>query len=197
MTPVRVFVVNLVGDRAVGHHGAMRIGVLGVGRIGRAHAANLTLVARSTGGRPRPRADALAGLPGRTVTSAASADEVLERCDGVVVGHADGPPPGRRRAGTDAGLPCLCEKPLSLDLAASQTAVAYADRRHQNCGRLQRRFDPGFVEMRRLIEAALGRLACCGPWSRLPAAHEALPPQAGSIFRDMHPRLRRARLAQR
>ena len=28
----------------MGHHGAMRIGVLGAGRIGQAHAANLTLV---------------------------------------------------------------------------------------------------------------------------------------------------------
>lgn len=173
----------------------MRIGVLGAGRIGQAHVANLVMaagideilvhdpdleaVARLAGG----------AVPRESVESVSSVDELLDRSDGVVVATPTARHPDDVRAVADAGLPCLCEKPLSLDLAASEATVAYADAAgiELQVG-FQRRFDPGFVEMKRLIDTgALGRL-----YLLRAASHDHEPPResylpdAGSIFRDMH-----------
>ena len=167
----------------------MRIGVLGAGRIGRAHAANLALVDGVDAVVVHdPDPEALASVPDEVVR-AGSTDEVLDRCDGVVVATPTARHPDDVRAVADAGLPCLCEKPLSLDLAASEAVVAHAEAAgiELQVG-FQRRFDPGFVEIRRLIETgALGRLYLLRAASHdFQPPHESYLPQAGSIFRDMH-----------
>lgn len=116
-------------------------------------------------------------------------DALLDRCDGVVIATPTAHHPDDLRAVADAGLPCLCEKPLSLDLAASEAVLAYADAAgiELQVG-FQRRFDPGFVEMKRLIDTgALGRLCLLRAASHdFQPPHESYLPDAGSIFRDMH-----------
>lgn len=170
----------------------MRIGVLGVGRIGQAHVANLAV----TAGIDEiivhdPDPDAVARLAGGAgpVEPVGSVDELLDRSDGVVVATPTARHPADVRAVADAGLPCLCEKPLSLDLAASEATVAYAEAAgiELQVG-FQRRFDPGFVEMKRLIDTgALGRLYLLRAASHdHEPPHESYLPDAGSIFRDMH-----------
>lgn len=173
----------------MGHHGAMRIGVLGAGRIGRAHAANLTLVEGVDEVCVHdPDPVALDALP-ESAMRVGSTDALLDRCDGVVIATPTAHHPDDLRAVADAGLPCLCEKPLSLDLAASEAVLAYADAAgiELQVG-FQRRFDPGFVEMKRLIDTgALGRLYLLRAASHdFQPPHESYLPDAGSIFRDMH-----------
>jgi myo-inositol 2-dehydrogenase / D-chiro-inositol 1-dehydrogenase len=166
------------------------VGVLGVGRIGSTHAANLARIedvdvvvfdpdaavvariAAATGARP---------LPNR--------DTVLAEADAVVVAtptanHADD-----LAALAAAGLPTLCEKPISLDLASTADALQVV---HVAGIELQvgfmRRFDEGFVEMRRAITSGdLGDVYLIRA-----ASHDHVPPHesyldhAGSVYRDMH-----------
>jgi myo-inositol 2-dehydrogenase/D-chiro-inositol 1-dehydrogenase len=92
-------------------------------------------------------------------------------------------------AGSAAGLPMLCEKPISLDVTSTAAAVEAVERSgvELQVG-FQRRFDAGFVEMRRLIESGeLGDL-----YLLRAATHDHLPPResyldsAGSMYRDQH-----------
>lgn len=163
----------------------MRIGVLGAGRIGAVHAANLLRCAAVEEVLVfDPDAPAVAGT-----TSAATLDEVLDRAQGVVVATPTAAHPEHVRAVAAAGLPVFCEKPVSLDLAASQAVVDELDRLgvELQVG-FQRRFEPGFVEMRRLVESGeLGEV-----YLLRAASHDHHPPHesyldtSGSIFRDMH-----------
>jgi myo-inositol 2-dehydrogenase/D-chiro-inositol 1-dehydrogenase len=89
----------------------------------------------------------------------------------------------------DAGRACFCEKPISLDLAASEATLAHVEATgvELQVG-FQRRFDPGFCEMKRRIDAGeLGQLYLvrAGSHDHEPP-HERYLPTSGSIFRDMH-----------
>jgi myo-inositol 2-dehydrogenase / D-chiro-inositol 1-dehydrogenase len=169
----------------------MRIGVLGAGRIGRAHVANLLAL----GGAQAvdevlvhdPDADSVTALTG--AVAVADRAELLDRSDGVVVATPTRNHPDDVAAVADAGLPCFCEKPISLDLATSEATLAHAAAAgiEVQVG-FQRRFDPGFIAMKQAIESgALGRL-----YLLRAASHDHEPPhesyltKAGSIFRDMH-----------
>jgi myo-inositol 2-dehydrogenase/D-chiro-inositol 1-dehydrogenase len=163
----------------------VRIGVLGVGRIGRAHAANLTAtpgVDEVVVHDPEPT-----DLPDG-VTLVDDADEVLARSDGVVVATPTSRHPEDVGAVADAGLACFCEKPISLDLATTAATLAHvaAAGTELQVG-FQRRFDPGFVEIKRLIDTgALGRLYLIRAASHdHEPPHESYLPTAGSVFRDM------------
>ena len=161
----------------------MRIGVLGAGRIGKAHIANLAALDRVEEVLVHdPDADPGAG-------TMVTRDELLERSDGVVVATPTTHHPEDVRAVADAGRPCFCEKPISLDLATSEATLAHvaAAGTELQVG-FQRRFDPGFLEMKRRIDAGeLGRLYLirAGSHDHEPP-HESYLPKAGSIFRDMH-----------
>ena len=166
----------------------MRIGVIGAGRMGRTHIENLTAldgVEQVLVHDPDPAA--LAAAP--TATACDATDELLERSDAVVVTtptarHADDV-----RVVADAGLPCFCEKPISLDPATTDAVLAHvaAAGIELQIG-FQRRFDPGFREMRRRIDAGeLGQLYLLRAASHdHEPPHESYLPTAGSIFRDMH-----------
>jgi len=168
----------------------MRIGFLGVGRIGASHAAvvarhpevDAVLVADADPARARAAAERLG------VTAVDSLDEVLRAgVDGIVVAtptdsHAD-----LIVRGAEAGVPVFCEKPVALDVAGTlrvRDAVAAAGVPVQ-IG-FQRRFDDGYAAARDALRS--GRL---GELRRLHAlTADPLPPPAdyiptsGGIYRD-------------
>jgi myo-inositol 2-dehydrogenase/D-chiro-inositol 1-dehydrogenase len=167
------------------------VGVFGLGRIGATHASNLAqldgvdvvvhdpdphAVERTVAAHPETRA-----LPDR--------DAVLGDADAVVVATPTANHPDDLAAAAAARLPILCEKPISLDVASTRAALEVVER----AGVLlqvgfMRRFDAGFVEMRRAItDGDLGDVYLVRA-----ASHDHVPPHesylehAGSVYRDMH-----------
>ena len=166
----------------------MRIALLGLGRIGLVHAStlsslpNIDLVICEPDAQRRGDAAAFG-----SVTE--SLEEALEKVDGVVVATPTALHTEHLLRAAEVGCPLFSEKPISLDLA---TTVGVLDRLDAIGVPLQvgfqRRFDPGFVEMRRLIsEGELGDLYLIRT-----ACHDRVPPPegylatSGSIFKDMH-----------
>jgi len=170
------------------------VAVIGLGAIGRLHAANL---ARDTpGARLVMVVDKDAEVAERVsrglgVPSSASVEDALGESgvSGVVIAapspvHAD-----LVEAAAAAGLHVFCEKPLGVELAAAQRAVraARAAGVRLQVG-FQRRFDPGFMAAKRHIDSGkLGRIQLLRIAHRnRTAPHEGdLDGRLGSIFVDM------------
>lgn len=170
----------------------MRVGLLGAGRIGSFHAATLqahpdvdeVVVADID----RAVAERVASTVG--ATRADSVDAALASgLDSVVIASATSAHAELIHAAADARLPIFCEKPIALDLEETRSVLDHvaAAGVEVQIG-FQRRFDAGFVDARRRIEAGeLGRLYSL----RLIAADAELPPPgyiptSGGMFRDMH-----------
>lgn len=168
----------------------MRLGLIGLGRIGAFHAQTLAEL---------PTVDSLVvtdAVPAVTKEVAARAgaepaDSVAELLaagvDGVLVAAATDTHPELVLAAVDAGLPVFCEKPLARGVT---DAVAVA-RRVQESGvpaqvGYPRRFDPAFLAARAAVESGeLGGLHTVRSTTLDPAP----PPAAylagsGGIFRD-------------
>ena len=167
----------------------MQIGVLGAGRIGQTHIINLAELPGVTEVLVyEPDANAARRVQ-ELATVCSSAEEVFTRSDAVVVATPTARHPEDVRAVADAGLPCFSEKPISLNLADTEATIAYAAAAgiELQVG-FHRRFDPGFLKMRRAVESGdLGELylirAACHDYE---PPHESYLPTAGSIFCDMH-----------
>jgi len=167
----------------------MQIGVLGAGRIGQTHIINLAELPGVTEVLVyEPDANAARRVQ-EVATVCSSAKEVFTRSDAVVVATPTSRHPEDVRAVADAGLPCFSEKPVSLNLADTEATIAYAAAAgiELQVG-FHRRFDPGFLKMRRAVESGdLGELylirAACHDYE---PPHESYLPTAGSIFCDMH-----------
>src|SRR5437773_98616 len=105
----------------------MRIGVIGVGRIGMVHAATLKAhpeVERVTiTDVDVDRAETGAAQLG--VAWVASVDELLPEADAVVITAASSAHAELIHAAADAGLPTFCEKPISLDLESTLRVVEH------------------------------------------------------------------------
>ena len=139
----------------------MRIGLVGTGRIGAAHAEVLRdhpeterlLLADAEPARARDVAGKL-GVEHGTV------DDVLSQSDAVVITAATAAHPELLVAAARRGLPAFCEKPLAADLAASIRVVEEL----RACGTptqigFQRRFDAGYTAAREALRSgALGEL---------------------------------------
>lgn len=170
----------------------VRIALIGSGRIGQVHAAN---VARAPGAALQVVADpVLAGAQalttrhgGRTVAEALEAVHA-DDVDAVVIASPTPTHVDLIGACLDAGRPVLCEKPIDLDIArvdglrsrARDAAVPVA------LG-FNRRFDPHFAELHRRVTAGeVGPLEQLVITSRDP---EPAPADylrvSGGIFRDM------------
>jgi len=167
----------------------VRLGLLGVGRLGAAHAATLRelkgvdelRIYDADGARAR---DVAAKVGARHVDSI---DAALEGVDAaVIVTPTDTHAPIIRRC-LDAGIATFCEKPVAIGLVETKEVVAHAARTK---GRLQigfqRRFDAGY----RTAKAALsgGKL---GPvYSFVMVSCDRLPPpdayiaSSGGQFKD-------------
>ena len=179
----------------------MRIGVIGLGRIGAFHVQTLAgldrvdelVVADAQAGVAADtaarlgRAGAVAGR-GTTFTPVATAADVLAAgVDGIVIASSTASHLELLRATVAAGVPTFCEKPVAADPAAATDLVALAD----DTGvavqiGFPRRFDPTFLAAKReLDDGVLGRLTTVRSTTLDPAP----PPAAyiaasGGIFRD-------------
>jgi myo-inositol 2-dehydrogenase/D-chiro-inositol 1-dehydrogenase len=168
----------------------MRIGLVGVGRIGAFHAATLNglpavdqvvvadadptraeLIAKDLGLEFAPDVDALlsAGVDGFVIAAATSAHAALIE------------------AGIAAGIPTFCEKPVALDLAETERVLALVEASTVpvQIG-FQRRFDAGYQAARAAVRS--GELGFvhhirANTNDAVPPHHEYIP-QSGGFFRD-------------
>ena len=165
----------------------MRIGLIGVGRIGAFHARNLAALPRDRGAGHQRRGarswplawDARWAPP----SCAEPADVLAAGVDGVVIASSTATHPDLIRACVRAGITTFCEKPvaqtykeavaLAEELAASDVPVQIG---------FPRRFDPAYVAARDdLLAGRLGYL-------HTRALHDAGPRTAAG---GLHPQLRR------
>jgi predicted dehydrogenase len=169
----------------------MRVGVVGVGRIGAAHAevvrdhpdVDSVLLADADASRARAVADKL-GVP-----AAESVEQALTASDAIVVAATTAAHPELILRAVEAGLPVFCEKPVAPDLATSRRVLSRVrDAGVQVQIGFQRRFDAGYTAARDALRG--GRL---GELRRVHVvtADQAPPPAdflrlSGGIFRDCH-----------
>ncbi|MGZ0201814.1 Gfo/Idh/MocA family oxidoreductase [Streptomyces sp. RM1] len=168
----------------------MRIGILGLGRIGAFHAETLSALDVVTSlVVADPLADAAKAAAERFGAEIADSPEALlaSGVDGLVVAAATDAHPALIRAGVQAGVPVFCEKPVARTMAE---AVAVRDTVRDGAVPVQigfnRRFDAGFAAAREAVRAGeLGPLHTV----RCTTLDPAPPPAAyiaasGGIFRD-------------
>jgi myo-inositol 2-dehydrogenase/D-chiro-inositol 1-dehydrogenase len=175
----------------------MRIGLVGVGRIGAFHADTLRqldeveslVLADADSARAQQVADKL-GVRAAPSTEAllAAAVDGPGRLDGLVVVAPTAAHPALILAAVEAGLPVFCEKPGAPDLGGTLAVVDAVSRRDVpvQIG-FQRRFDAGYTAAREAVAAGrLGWLHTLRAGTLDPAPP---PPEyvaaSGGVFRDM------------
>jgi myo-inositol 2-dehydrogenase/D-chiro-inositol 1-dehydrogenase len=168
-----------------------RFALIGAGRIGRIHAANLAaLPGVELACVSDTDAAAAAALARRHDTRVVtSRDAIADRTiDALLIASSTDTHAELIEAGAVAHKAIFCEKPLDLDLARAARCLDTAER----AGVLlhlgfNRRYDPGFARIRSEIAAGgIGPLATLAITSRDPAP----PPleyvrRSGGLFRDM------------
>lgn len=168
----------------------MRVGLVGVGRIGVLHAENLRelpqveqlVVADADPGRARAIAEKL-GL-----RAADSVDELIEsKPDGLIIAAATPAHTELVTKAAQAKITTFCEKPLAPTVEGTKDVIKQAD----DAGiklqlGFQRRFDPGYQQARERVQSGeLGFLHTV-----IATTMDAAPPHAdyiptsGGIFRD-------------
>lgn len=170
----------------------LRIAVLGCGRIGRMHAANIADHARCALAGVydvhAPSAEEVSALLG--ARNFGSADEVFAspEVDAVLIATSTPTHVGYIEAGVAGGKAILCEKPIDLSLErvrACETKIKGAD--VPIMIGFCRRFDPGHRAARQaLLDGEIGTLHQVVITSRDPGmAPDAYIESSGGIFRDM------------
>jgi myo-inositol 2-dehydrogenase / D-chiro-inositol 1-dehydrogenase len=167
----------------------VRIGLLGVGRLGAAHAATLRALKDVTELKvydaDATRAQSVAKDVG--ATPVASVDAALDNVDAAVIVTPTSTHAPLIRQCLDAGLSIFCEKPIAIGIPETKDIVAHAERTK---GRLQigfqRRFDAGYRAAREALDG--GKL---GPvYSFVMVSCDRLPPPdayiatSGGQFKD-------------
>ena len=168
----------------------MRIGLVGVGRIGAFHASTLkalpavdqVVVADADPSRAETVAKELGLLFVPDVASMLAGG-----LDGFVIAAATGAHAELIAAGVAAGVPTFCEKPVALDLAETQRVVELVESGDVpvHIG-FQRRFDAGYQAARAAVES--GELGFvhhirANTNDAFPPHREYIP-QSGGFFRD-------------
>lgn len=168
----------------------MRVALFGAGRIGPLHARTLLgtgaidqlIIMDVVPERATAAAQELGGIVAESVPDA------LGQADAVVIAASTDDHPRLIRAAIAAGLPTFCEKPLAASLAESIAVRADVDAAGVplQLG-FQRRFDPAYVEGRRLIENGdVGTIHLISLRSHDPApASEEFIATSGGMFRDL------------
>lgn len=166
----------------------MRIGLIGLGRIGAFHAETLSTLPAVT---ELVVADALPAVTERIAhkygaePAADPAALLRSGLDGVVIAAATDAHPQLILAAVEAGLPVFCEKPVAKGAAEAAEVLRRCAGARVQIG-YNRRFDPGFVAARAaVVSGELGRLHTVRSTTLDPAP----PPAAylagsGGIFRD-------------
>ncbi len=168
----------------------IQIAVLGCGRIGRMHAANIAAHPRAglamVHDLHAPAAEAVAAEHG--VATGSAEDAFGPGIDAVLVATATETHADFIERAVAAGKPILCEKPIDLDPArVARCAAAIAGTRVPVQIGFNRRFDPGHRAARdALRDGEIGALQQVVITSRDPA----MPPRAyyaaaGGLLRDM------------
>ncbi len=151
--------------------GPLRVGVIGAGAMGAAHAAMLTdqvpgaAVVRVFDP-DQDRCRAVAEASGAAQTDGAAEVVTAEDVEALLIAAPDALHEELALAGLAVGKPTLCEKPLATSPAGSLRVVhaeAATGRRLVQVG-FMRRFDPGYAALRKgLDEGAVGliRTAHC------------------------------------
>ena len=169
----------------------MRVGVFGLGRMGR-HRAELLgahdlvedlIVANTTEERGRAAAEEL------YATWMSIADALDAPLDAAVVSTATATHGDLLERLVERGIPVLCEKPLAVTVAESRRLAELVGKSGVAVQMgFQRRHDPNYRAARRaIVSGELGTL-----YSLRLVAHDAEPspehyiPTSGGIFRDMH-----------
>lgn len=168
----------------------MKVGLVGAGRIGAFHARNLVSLegvsSLAIADVDSERAERVATEIGANAMPDVSS--LLREVEAVVIAAATDVHAELIVASAEAGLPIFCEKPISLDLGSTASVLEAVE---QNGVSLQigfqRRFDPGYVEARRLRKSGeLGRLYAARLATHDPEpAHDAYIRASGGLFRDM------------
>ena len=170
----------------------LRVAVLGAGRIGKIHAANvagnpkakLVAIADPYGTAAKDLADHLGCEASLDPVAAIGRDDV----DAVIIGTPTDTHVSLMLDAVRKGKPLLCEKPIDLEIAKVDAAIHEVA---QLNGRVMvgfnRRFDPSARQLRRSIDAGeIGDVRQVIITSRDPG----MPPReyvrhSGGIFRDM------------
>ena len=168
----------------------MRIGLIGVGRIGAFHARTLRGLAQVDSlivtDADLARAREVGLQFGAEV--AGSVTELLDaRVDAIVIASATGSHPELIKRSVQAGLPVFCEKPVAPDVEGTLDVIKSASGSAAGVQvGFQRRFDAGFVAARAAAQSgSLGWLHTIRS-STLDAAPPppGYIPGSGGIFRD-------------
>lgn len=169
----------------------MRIGLVGVGRIGLSHgqalAAHPDVTELVVCDADLSRAREVAGKLDAAV--AETADEVFDGTAGVVVAAPTTEHEHLVRRGVRAGVPLLCEKPLAPDVEGTMRVVDEVRRAGVPVlVGFQRRFDLGYQAARRALRD--GQLGVLHRVHMVTADPEPPPAgyiaSSGGIFRDCH-----------
>jgi myo-inositol 2-dehydrogenase / D-chiro-inositol 1-dehydrogenase len=136
----------------------IRIAVLGCGRIGVMHAANIAAHPRAVLAGVydihAPAAQAVAAKTGAVVFGSAQAVFESKDVDAVLIATATDTHADLLELAAAAGKPVLCEKPIDLSLArVNQCAAKIAGAAVPIQLGFVRRFDPGHAAVRRAIES--------------------------------------------
>lgn len=168
----------------------MRIGIMGLGRIGAFHAETLSgLPAVTSLVVTDPFTDAAKSAAERFGAEVADSPEAVLAAgvDGVVVAAATDAHPGLVLAAVEAGVPVFCEKPVARTMREGvEVLEAVRDAGVEIQIGYNRRFDAGFVAARAAVASGeLGALHTVRSTTLDPAP----PPPAyvassGGIFRD-------------
>ncbi|SDT35327.1 Gfo/Idh/MocA family oxidoreductase [Jiangella sp. DSM 45060] len=169
----------------------MRVGFVGVGRIGAAHAQVVrdhpAVTAVRVADADPVRAGKVAAELG--VEAVATPAEAFTDVDAVVIAAATSAHAELMIAAADAGLPVFCEKPVAPDVAGTRAVLAAVEAAGvaTQIG-FQRRFDAGYAAARDAVRTgALGevrRLHLVTADAEPP--HPSYVPTSGGIYRDCH-----------
>ncbi|WP_160012280.1 Gfo/Idh/MocA family oxidoreductase [Rhizobium sp. 18055] len=170
----------------------VRLGVIGLGRIGQIHAYNVSASARATlaavydpdGSRLQEASKRYGCKQHSTFEDLLSDPEV----DAIVIASPTELHVDQVMAAAKIGRPMLCEKPLSLDLDTAKRARDFVAARNAHFMiALNKRFDPSLSQLRSRIQSGeIGRLEALMLIGKDPSP----PPgdyirTSGGIFRDM------------
>lgn len=169
----------------------MRVGFVGVGRIGAAHARVVrdhpAVTAVRVADADPVRAGKVAAELG--VEAVATPADAFRDVDAVVIAAATSAHEELMIAAAAAGLPVFCEKPVASDVAGTRAVLAAVEAAKipTQIG-FQRRFDAGYAAARDAVRAGtLGevrRLHLITADAEPP--HPSYVPTSGGIYRDCH-----------